>query len=75
MAEHYRTGRRNHRVIYLQVGSEPSDDDVMVGSFDTAQLARLFVDSVNRRVSGDHDGLGDTFRNAMERAHPGLRNG
>ena len=47
MAERWRTGRRNFRAIYRQVGPEPSDADECVGLLDTPEIARMFVDAVN----------------------------
>lgn len=39
----WRTGRRNHRVLYAVLGDEPSDDDVMIGSVDYPEVANLIV--------------------------------
>lgn len=35
----WRTGRRVGRHLYAQAGPEPSDDDVPIGTLDTAELA------------------------------------
>jgi hypothetical protein len=43
----WRTGRRVGRNIYAQVGDDPSDDDVIIGQMDTAELAQGAVDSHN----------------------------
>jgi hypothetical protein len=43
----WRVGRKVGRTIYLQVGDEPSDDDVLVGVMDTPELAALAVAAVN----------------------------
>lgn len=43
----WRVGRKVGRTLYVQVGAEPSDDDVLVGLMDTADLARLVVEAVN----------------------------
>jgi hypothetical protein len=46
-APRYRTGRRQPRTIYQQLGNEPSDTDPMVGSMDTAELAAFAVAAMN----------------------------
>ncbi len=43
----YRTGRKVGRTIYRQVGTEPSDDDELVGLLDTPVLAEMFVMAIN----------------------------
>jgi len=35
----WRTGRKNHRTIYVQLGAEPSDDDPFIGCLDSGELA------------------------------------
>lgn len=47
MTARWRTGRKVGRTIYLQVGPEPSDDDVLIGVMDTPELAALAVQAVN----------------------------
>lgn len=48
----WRTGRKVRRTIYAQIGSEPSDDDVLIGVMDTPALAENAVASHNlRRLS------------------------
>ncbi len=39
----WRVGRRVARNVYAQVGADPSDDDLLIGQFDTGQLAREAV--------------------------------
>ncbi len=39
----WRVGRRVPRNVYAQVGADPSDDDLLIGQFDTGQLAREAV--------------------------------
>lgn len=55
----YRHGRKNHRTIYLQVGSSPDTvADQQVGTMDTPELGRLVVDLLNdneRRVNADRE--------------------
>jgi hypothetical protein len=43
----WRVGRKVGRTIYYQTGTEPSDDDELVGVMDTPQLAALVVQAVN----------------------------
>lgn len=52
VARPWRVGRRNGRVIYAIVGEAPSDDDVMIGSFDSVGLAAEAVTAHNARLSG-----------------------
>jgi hypothetical protein len=42
-----RVGRKVGRTIYAQVGTEPSDDDRLIGVMDTPQLAEEAVRAVN----------------------------
>lgn len=39
----WRVGRRVARNVYAQIGTFPSDHDVLIGQFDTGQLAREAV--------------------------------
>jgi hypothetical protein len=43
----WRTGRKVGRTIYLQLGQDPSDDDVLIGVMDRPDLAEIVVDAVN----------------------------
>jgi hypothetical protein len=43
----WRVGRHVGRTVYLQAGSEPSDEDVLIGVMDTTELAIEVVDAVN----------------------------
>ena len=43
----WRTGRKVGRTVYAQVGREPSDDDALIGMFDTAELAAECVKTHN----------------------------
>lgn len=45
----WRTGRKVGRTVYAQIGSEPSDNDVLIGVFDTPGLAAAAIDAHNRR--------------------------
>lgn len=47
----WRVGRRNPRVIYAQLGTEPSDDDFMIGAMDDAEIAHEVVESHNARLA------------------------
>lgn len=51
----YRTGRKNHRTIYLQSGEQPSDTDEQVGTMDTPDLGRLTVAALNGSCQPNHD--------------------
>ena len=42
-----RTGRTLGRTLYMQVGDEPSKDDLPIGMVDTPQMAFLIVSAVN----------------------------
>jgi hypothetical protein len=42
-----RQGRKEQRMIYIQRGPEPADDDPIVGLVDTPGLAALIVAAVN----------------------------
>lgn len=35
----WRTGRKLGRTVYVQVGPEPSDDDLLIGMMDTPEIA------------------------------------
>lgn len=43
----WRVGRKVGRTIYAQLGVEPSDDDVLIGTMDTADIAREAVNAHN----------------------------
>jgi ATP-dependent Clp protease ATP-binding subunit ClpC len=44
----WRPGRRNGRTLYAQRGTEASDDDPMIGTMDTPELARAACRAHNR---------------------------
>lgn len=46
----WRQGRRVPRNVYAQVSDDPADDDVIIGQFDSALLARDAVDAHNWRL-------------------------
>ena len=48
MTPRWRTGRKVGRTIYLQLGPEPSDYDVLYGVMDTPELAAAAVRGLNR---------------------------
>ena len=67
-----RVGRKVGRTIYLQLGDEPSDEDVLVGVVDTAALAQFIcdcVDDVTRWVAhlGDDVIVGELVELATRR--------
>lgn len=45
-----RQGRKVGRTLYRQLGSEPSDEDPLIGVVDTPAYAQLIVAAVNRYV-------------------------
>lgn len=60
----WRTGRKVGRTIYAQLGTEPSDDDPLIGVMDTPELAAAVVaaraelaesQQENDRLRVDHD--------------------
>jgi hypothetical protein len=55
---HFRTGRRQPRTLYLQVGAEPSDKDQAIGMLDTPGLAAFAVDAMNVCVERGHLAMG-----------------
>ncbi len=42
-----RNGRKVARMLYIQRGAEPADDDPIIGLVDTPELAALIVAAVN----------------------------
>lgn len=46
----WRTGRKVGRTIYAQIGSDPSDGDVLIGVMDTAALAAAAVRAHNHDI-------------------------
>ena len=52
----WRQGRHQGRHLYAQLGPEPSDDDPLVGTLDTAELAAEACEAHNaalaRRIAG-----------------------
>lgn len=47
----WRVGRKVGRTIYAQIGSEPHEDDVLIGVMDTPELARAAVEAHNEAVT------------------------
>ena len=47
----WRTGRKVGRTIYVQIGDEPSNNDVLIGVMDTPELAQAAVDSHNMNLN------------------------
>lgn len=43
----WRVGRKVGRTIYAQLGTEPTDDDPLIGIFDTIELAAAAVEVHN----------------------------
>ncbi len=43
----WRTGRKVGRTLYLQLGSDPSDNDVLIGVMDQPDYAAIVVEAVN----------------------------
>lgn len=49
----WRTGRRNGRAIYLDVGEpDPNDGSLFIGALDTVELAERAVEDHNRSLEG-----------------------
>ena len=48
LQNYWRVGRKVGRTIYAQIGSEPSDDDPLIGVMDTIAIARAAVEGHNR---------------------------
>lgn len=46
----WRVGRKVGRTVYAQLTSEPSDGDILIGVFDTRELAYAAVQAHNRYV-------------------------
>ena len=47
----WRVGRKLGRTLYAMHGTEPSDDDVLIGCLDSAEIAAEAVRSHNERLS------------------------
>jgi hypothetical protein len=47
----WRVGRKVGRTVYAQIGDQPSDNDVLIGVFDTRELALEAVTSHNKLLS------------------------
>lgn len=43
-----RTGRHLGRTLYLQTGHDADSQDVFIGIMDSAEVAELIVDQINR---------------------------
>jgi hypothetical protein len=50
----YRTGRKNGHTVYLQLGLEPAESDVFVGSTTSPTQARDIVAMANLGLLGLH---------------------
>lgn len=48
----WRTGRKLGRTVYAQAGTEPADDDVLLGLMDTPALARETCEAHNKVLEG-----------------------
>jgi hypothetical protein len=46
----WRVGRKDARTIYIQLGPEPADNDILAGMMDTPELAALAVKAVNEHL-------------------------
>jgi hypothetical protein len=46
-----RVGRRVGRTLYLTLGGEASEEDLLVGVMDSPELAEYVAEAVNRRRS------------------------
>lgn len=43
----WRVGRKLFRTVYAQIGDEPSDDDIFLGIFDSAEVALAVAEQHN----------------------------
>jgi hypothetical protein len=50
LTQPWRVGRKVGRTIYVQVGEEPSDADILIGMMDTRELAAAAVEAHNERL-------------------------
>lgn len=48
MNQKWRVGRKVGRTIYVQLGEEPSDRDILIGLMDTPEIAELACRGVNQ---------------------------
>ena len=48
-----RQGRKNGHNLYLQLGNEPSDQDVSLGYIAIPEVAREIVDGCNNQMAWD----------------------
>lgn len=45
----WRVGRHLGRTVYLQIGDQPSDQDLLLGMMDTAEVAHTVIEAVNEK--------------------------
>lgn len=48
LAAQWRVGRSVGRTLYAMAGSEPGDDDMLIGLVDSERIARCIVEDHNR---------------------------
>lgn len=53
--ERWRVGRKLGRTIYVIVGDEPSEADILIGMMDTPQQAQFVCQVVNQWLQGGGD--------------------
>jgi hypothetical protein len=54
----FRTGRKVPRNLYLQMGAEPSDNDLDIGRIDDEHMAKVIVSMLNEvQFSGEVIGM------------------
>lgn len=51
MTQKWRVGRKVGRTVYVQLGEEPSDRDILIGLMDTPEIAALAVRGVNQLLN------------------------
>jgi hypothetical protein len=51
----WRIGRKVGRTVYAQISDDPADDDVLIGMFDTTELAKAAVIAHNLAISGKEE--------------------
>ena len=47
----WRTGRKVGRTVYAQLNPQPSDEDILIGVFDTRELATSAVEAHNAAIT------------------------
>jgi hypothetical protein len=62
----FRTGRKVGRTIYMQRGPEPRDSDELCGVMDSPNLAKMFVDAMNKVLEDADRLISENLREVVE---------